>query len=180
MYVQDDPRAANGSVLRATVTGNTVIDASGLGVFVQGPNAAATVINNTASIIDNQVGIQVDGGRALVENNNLSGNIVAGILATNGAIVDAGDCSGGDVTGLGTGSGLNGSSAGENNLSGYGFDNAAPWAVEDLNSSAQPVCWRSWTTTARAWVRTLTNSSTTSPTTAASRRLYSARPDPWI
>jgi len=85
------------------------------------------------------VGVTVDGASALLENNVLTGNPVAGISVLNGGVVDAGDCAGGNVTGLGTGGGVNGSSAGGNDLSGYGFDDAAPWAIQDLNSSAQPV-----------------------------------------
>jgi hypothetical protein len=55
--------------------------------------------------------------------------------------VDAGDCSGGNVTRLGTGSGLNGSSAGGNNLSGSAFNSAAPWAIENFNASATPAVY---------------------------------------
>ncbi len=137
VYVQDDPLAANGSTNTATIHGNTVITGSAIGVLVQGAHASATVINNGASIVANAVGVDVDGGAALIENNNLTGNTEAAIRIENDGIVDAGDCNGGNVTGLGTGTGLNGSSAGLNNLSGYGFDDAAPWAVENLNGSTQ-------------------------------------------
>jgi len=65
------------------------------------------------------VGIDVNAGNALVESNDLTGNTTAAIRVQNGGIVDAGDCSGNNVTGLGTGSGLNGSSAGLNDLTGY-------------------------------------------------------------
>lgn len=139
VYVQDDPRASrNGVLVRATVNGNTVITNSALGVWVQGTNAAATVLNNSASINGNGIGIAVDTGKALIENNDLTGNSIAGISVTNSATVDAGDCSGSDVTGLATGSGARGSSAGGNNLSGYAFDNAVPFAIENFNSSSTP------------------------------------------
>jgi autotransporter-associated beta strand protein len=126
-------------VARLTVAGNCQISGGTDGVLVLGTTAAASVLNNASSIVTNGVGVYVDGGAALIENNNLTGNTVAGIVATNGAVVDAGDCAGANVTGLGTGSGLNGSSAGLNNLSGYGFDNAAPWAVENLNGGTPVV-----------------------------------------
>jgi hypothetical protein len=135
VYVQDDPRSANGSIVRATVTGNTVITGSGVGVWVQGTNAGASVLDNAASITGNGTGVAVDTGVALLEGNDLSGNSVAGISTTNNAVVDAGDCSGSDATGLDTGTGLNGSSAGGNNLSGYGFDGVAPWAILNENTS---------------------------------------------
>jgi hypothetical protein len=79
------------------------------------------------------VGLSVGGmgARALVEGVDLSSNSQAGLRVELGAVVDAGDCSASNRTGLG-------SSAGGNNLAGYGFDNMAPWAVEDLNASFEP------------------------------------------
>ena len=38
-------------------------------------------------------------GEALVQNNDLSGNEFAGIWVTNGAVADAGNCNGNNVTG---------------------------------------------------------------------------------
>ncbi|HUA66666.1 MAG TPA: immunoglobulin domain-containing protein, partial [Alphaproteobacteria bacterium] len=112
IYMQDDPRAsANGVTVLATVTGNTVITGSAIGVLVQGTNAAASIINNSSSISGNGIGISVDTGKALIQNNDLTGNSTAGISVTNNAIVDAGNCAGNNLTGLGA-------SDGENNLSG--------------------------------------------------------------
>ena len=130
VYVQDDPRAsANGVVVQATVTGNTVLTNCGVGVLVQGNHALAVVTNNLASITGNGIGVDVDTGVALLQNNDLTGNTVAGIWATNGAIVDAGDCGDGNVTGLG-------SSSGGNDLSGY-F--AGPGvAIINGNAACQP------------------------------------------
>ena len=82
------------------------------------------------------LGVVVDAGVALLENNDFTGNSQAGISVLDLGIVDAGDCQGHNATGLGTGSGANGSSAGNNNLSGYGFDNNTPWAISNANSSA--------------------------------------------
>ena len=141
LYVQDDIRCTNGSILHATVTDNTVISNCAVGVLVQGTNAGATVINNSASITGNAVGVQVDTGVALLENNDLRGNTLAAISVLNGARVDAGDCSGGNFSGLGTGSGLHGSSIGHNDLTGYGFDNATPWAITNANTSVQGVVY---------------------------------------
>ena len=134
IYVQDDPQALgnSGFPVQAIVNGNTIINSSALGVWVQGVNAGATIINNNASITGNGIGVDVDTGVALLQNNDLTGNSLAGISATNGAIVDAGDCSGGNVTGLGTGSGAHGSSAGGNNLN-YGFAGGAPWAILNVS-----------------------------------------------
>ena len=130
VYVQDDSRSINGSIVQATVTGNTVIHGSTIGVLVQGTNAAASVVDNSASITGNGIGISVDIGKVLVQNNDLTGNTVAGISVSNGAVVDAGNC-GADVTGLGI-------STGGNNLSGYGFDAAAPWAILNQNPGGLP------------------------------------------
>jgi autotransporter-associated beta strand protein len=137
VYVQDDPRAStNGVVVQATVAGNTVISGSGTGVLVQGTNAAASVLNNNASITGNGIGILVDTGVALIQNNDLTGNTVAAIKVINSATVDAGDCSDSDVTKLGTGSGAGGSSAGGNNLSGY--LTGSPFAIVNGNPGGAP------------------------------------------
>ncbi len=135
VYVDD---STSTRLFNLKLTGNSSISGCANGVLVKGPGAKSTIINNAMSITTNTIGIVVDGGTALIENNNLTGNTGAGIQAKNGALVDAGDCAGNNVTGLGTGTGINGSSAGLNNLTGYGVDNVAPWAVEDLNSNVQP------------------------------------------
>ena len=97
---------------------------------------SATIRSNKINYL-NPYGIFVTGGKALVEYNDLSGNDTSAIRIENNGIVDAGDCTGANITGLGTGSGPNGSSAGGNNLSGYGFDATSPWAIQNLNSSGQ-------------------------------------------
>ncbi|MDR3459626.1 MAG: HYR domain-containing protein, partial [Verrucomicrobiae bacterium] len=115
---------------RLTIQDNTSISGSPLGVHVQGANASALVQNNVASITGNGVGIDVDAGKARIENNNLIGNSVAAIRASNGATVDAGACTGGDITGLGSSTGLN-------TLTGYGYDNSAPWAIVNNSSTVR-------------------------------------------
>ena len=132
-------QAWNGHAGVATLIGSANnIGGAGTGIVIE--TGIATIKDNASSITGNSVGILVSGGtaKALIENNNLTNNTSAGIRVELGATMDGGDCTGGNVTGLGTGSGPNGSSAGLNDLSGYGFDNTSPWAVEDLNSSAQP------------------------------------------
>jgi len=115
-----------------TVIGNSVLTGGQNGVLVKGATAFAKIVDNSASITGNAVGVDVNAGKALVKNNNLTGNTQAGIRVENGATVDAGQCGAGvNVTGLGI-------STGGNVLTGYGFDNASPWAVEDLNTSGQP------------------------------------------
>jgi hypothetical protein len=129
--------ATPGNKAQAKIIGNTALTGGSAGVRVLGAKAAATIKDNSSPITGNRFGIAVSGGKALIENNNLAGNTIAGLVVENGGIADAGDCAGGNVTGLGTGSGPNGSSAGLNNLSGYGFDHAAPWAITNGNSAAQ-------------------------------------------
>ena len=103
------------------IRGDTAVTGCATGISVLGAGASASIISNSASITGNAVGVSVDAGAALLENNDLAGNTLAAVLATNNATVDAGDCSGSDVTRLGTGTGAHGSSAGGNDLSGYGF-----------------------------------------------------------
>ena len=123
--------AANATIINTIMSGGAV----GAGIF-----GTATARYDVASVPANTVGILVSGASsaALLEYNSLTGDGEAGIKAALGATVDAGDCSGNNVTQLGTGSGLNGSSAGGNSLTGYGFDNSAPWAIENLNSGGNP------------------------------------------
>src|SRR5205807_379216 len=104
---------------------------------IQVSSGTAVSALDCPAITGGSVGVGVDGGKALLERNNLAGNGAAGIRVLNDAIVDAGDCLGSNVTGLGSGTGANGSSAGGNQLSGYGFDNAAPWAIENINANVQ-------------------------------------------
>jgi hypothetical protein len=123
-----------------SATGNTHVagsSAAGSGIRVTGPAASATVKDNQLTFTGFAYGALVDAGKALIENTNLTGNSSAGIRVQNNGKVDAGDCAGSNFTGLGTGSGTAGSSAGNNTLTGYGFDNASPWAVDDANSSGQ-------------------------------------------
>jgi hypothetical protein len=119
------------------VLGNTRISGGDFGVQVRGSNAWASVVGQHPSVCGNDVGIDVDAGQALIEGSLLTNNHTAGISVENGGVVDAGDCDGVNVTGLGVGSGPNGSSAGMNDLSGYGCDRAEPWAIR--NESSIPV-----------------------------------------
>lgn len=116
------------------VLGSTRISGAGCGVQVRGTNAWATVVGPHPFICENSVGIEVDAGRALIEGSLLTNNYAAAIAVENGGVVDAGDCEGANVTGLGAGSGPNGSSAGLNDLSGYGCDRVEPWAVRNEGS----------------------------------------------
>ena len=113
------------------VLANSSISGGAIGVSLQGTRSSAVILNNVASITGNGYGVDVSDGKALLENNNLTGNLKAAIRVEGSGMVDAGDCSGSNVTGLGTGSGGNGSSSGGNVLSGYGFDAKSPWAVQN-------------------------------------------------
>jgi parallel beta-helix repeat protein len=121
------PPSANDNVL---VSGNH-LEGNLRGVWVDA-GSSASIKNNNTSIIDGGVGIEVDDASALIENNVLTGHTAAAIRVLNGATVDAGDCTASNFTGLG-------SSAGNNDISGYGADDLSPWAIENLNASAQPV-----------------------------------------
>jgi parallel beta-helix repeat protein len=100
------------------------------GIKVEGSDATASITNNPTTFTGFAYGVEVDGGSALIQTTNLAGNTVAGIRVLNGGKVDAGDCSASNYTGLG-------SSTGGNTLTGYSFDNSAPWAVQDDNAAAQ-------------------------------------------
>jgi hypothetical protein len=131
VLVMQEPGTPSNTVA-VQITGNTSITGGACGVQILGVNASGSVIGNGQQPIrGNDVGIYVDGGRALVEGNLLASNRFAAIVSQNNGIVDAGDCSGSDVTALKTGSGINGASAGLNDFSGYGFDNVAPWAISN-------------------------------------------------
>ena len=138
-YISTSELGFGSSDITVSFTGNSLLrNATGFYIANEPTfNASATLKGNTIS--QGGVGLDVENSltKVLVENNDLTLNSVEGILVANGATVDAGDCTGGNVTGLGTGSGLHGSSAGLNNLTGYGFDNVAPWAINDANTSGQ-------------------------------------------
>ena len=121
----------------AEVIGNCRISGGACGVEVRGTNASASVLGNTRAISGNEVGIHVDAGRALLEGNVLTNNTRAAVWVENDGIIDAGDCSGANVTGLATGSGPGGASDGLNDFSGYGLSGCPPWAI--TNSGAVPV-----------------------------------------
>ena len=116
------------------IEGHSRITGGACGVQVSGTNAWASVVGTGQIICGNDVGIDIDAGRALLEGNILTNNQTVGIQVQNGGLLDAGDCSGSNVTGLGTGSGLNGGSSGLNDLSGYGCDNAPPWAIRNTGT----------------------------------------------
>jgi len=119
------------------IISNTSVTGGFCAVQVRGTNASASVLGNQRPISGNDVAVFVSGGRALLEGNTLTNNRLAALLVENDGIVDAGDCSGANITGLGTGGGTNGASAGLNDFSGYGFDKVAPWAI--TNSSSIPI-----------------------------------------
>jgi hypothetical protein len=126
------PQSTPTNRAHATVTGNTTIQGASVGIKIQGSKAGATIKGNPDLLRTTGVGIDADGGRGLLEANDLTGCFTAGIIARNNAVIDAGDCTGTNSTGLGTGGNAGGSSVGLNDLSGYGFDNQAPWAIISL------------------------------------------------
>lgn len=127
-----DATSSTGDSVRMHVSGSTTVQSCVTGVLIVGSKASAAIRNNNASITGNAVGIEVNGGVALIENNTLTGNSEAALRIENHGLVDAGNCTGTDITGLGI-------SSGGNDLSGYGFDGAAPWAIENQNGDSAPV-----------------------------------------
>tara|TARA_Y100001933_G_scaffold152099_1_gene150541 strand:- start:88984 stop:101430 length:12447 start_codon:yes stop_codon:yes gene_type:complete len=95
--------------------------------------------NTEVSIVDNDItsnvtGIRALNSRALIESNDLSDNASVGLEIDGDATVDAGDSLDNNVTGLGTGSMPNGSSAGLNDFLGY--DGTTSFAINNLNEDA--------------------------------------------
>ncbi len=111
---------------QVNVVGGCSIHGAAAGVRVSGTNASAFLDGNAGSVTGNDVGLEVDAGKALVQNSNLSGNRLAGVRVLANGIVDAGDCTGGNITGLG-------SSLGGNDLSGYGLDGTR-LAIQNLGT----------------------------------------------
>jgi hypothetical protein len=122
--------ATESNVASVVVTGNTSISGGICGVQVSGANASALVRGTAQHIENNKVGVHVSNGRALLEGNILTNNGVAAVVVENNGLVDAGDCSGLNLTGL-SGNGINGASAGLNDFSGYGFDKLEPWVIKN-------------------------------------------------
>jgi len=137
VYVLDSPSNTNNSSVAALIENNTEVSGASIaGVLIEGVDAAATVKNNLGSIVGNEVGIQIDAARALIERTNISGNSQAGLVVSNDGLVDAGDANDNNVTGLGTGSGIsNGSSIGCNFLAGYDAVNSFAVINENLDAS---------------------------------------------
>jgi len=92
--------------------GDSTVRGAAVGIQAVGQNASLLVRSNAAPVAGNAIGIEIDGGKAAIESNDLAGNTVAAIRVLNQALVDAGNCSGLNLTGLG-------SSAGHNRFSGY-------------------------------------------------------------
>jgi hypothetical protein len=134
IFVWQDPTTPT-NCAKALITGNSSIHGASVGVRLLGAKAAATIKNNSDLFGATRTGIEVDGGKALVESNNLTACTVAAISVRNNAVIDAGDCAGRNLTGLGTGGNAGGSSLGLNDFSGYGFDGQQPWAVTNSGSA---------------------------------------------
>jgi autotransporter-associated beta strand protein len=136
----------------ATLGGNTVTGAGGaadtsVGIAVRGSGAPgltrATVLNNV--VTGNNQGLDVSAATAFVQGNtldsNTAGTAAGGLVAENGAVVDAGQLAGaaagyGDFTGLGGGT----PSLGRNSFAGYTAATGAaspsvPQAIRDLNAN---------------------------------------------
>ena len=123
-----------GAGTQATITGNYIYgNTDGIGVGYDGSDASLVTIDGNifhvvsgGGEVGNGVGIDVVGGSAMIQNNDLRYNNV-GIQAESGATVDAG---GGSITGLS-------SSIGNNDLRGYTGDPATGnYAIVNLNTVA--------------------------------------------
>jgi len=119
------PTSADGNSVQSCTTAVRMFenDAEANG----GYKCRATIRNNVASFVLSDVGVEVDGSAALIELNNISGNSIAGIRVLNDGLVDAGDVTSSNYTGLG-------SSMGCNFIAGY--DGITSFAINDLNLDA--------------------------------------------
>jgi parallel beta-helix repeat protein len=144
------PLSSESNTLAANSTGIRVyeVDADDNG----GRLAVAKVLDNNFSLVANGIGIDIDGGAAILtnnritsnatgvlvrnegaatlQNNDLRNNTVVGLQIESGAIVDAGQVgTGSDYTGLGI-------STGGNNFSTYTPGPTQPRAIINANSAA--------------------------------------------
>jgi len=125
----------NGVWVEAGTGANAVhVEARGLtisnylaGVQVYGA-AASAYVHDCPSISGNYVGVGVDAGRARVENCALRLNELGGAYISGDALVDLGDCSDSNRTGLG-------SSVGGNVLAGY--SGVTDWSIFNQNLSTE-------------------------------------------
>jgi hypothetical protein len=114
----------------ATATGNRITKTE-TGAYVQNDAAgfSATLIALNNDIRSNRIGIDVDGGTALIQGNDLNNNDDVGLSVRGGAIVDAGQTGAGvNFTGLGI-------SRGGNDFRSYNGKDSAR-AIRNTNSGA--------------------------------------------
>ncbi len=118
-----DDNTADGVQPIITSNGDTITGSTTAGMLL----ADASSVIDTADVQSNAsgaVGIVIDGGHALLQNSDLSGNHV-GLRVLGDARVDAGDDNDLDFTGLG-------SSTGNNDFTGY-TGAGGNYAIENLN-----------------------------------------------
>ncbi len=101
-----------GAGTSATISGNTISNST-TGIvsgFDGSDTAETTIIGN--DLLDNETGVHIKAGTSLLQDNDFSGNDV-GLLATDDAVIDAGQVGAGatDFTGLGISTGGNDFSA---------------------------------------------------------------------
>ena len=131
-----------------TVSNNTITNSATVGILVHYDDGIWPASNGTRLIVannsikDGKLGITVKGAqsKALVERNDLNGNITAGLMIMDGAIVDAGqtESTATNFTGLGT-------SSGRNNFAGYSdtsriafVDGGAAISISSADPTAGP------------------------------------------
>ena len=118
--------------VRVNITNDSNISTggTGTGVRVSGPVAKARIVDNDNSITNNATGVDVDGGVAMLQGNNLNGNSI-GALVRGGGKADLGQNGPGtNFTGLGI-------STGGNNFSGYtSAATSTAGAIVNLNNNA--------------------------------------------
>lgn len=113
--VQENSFAITGGHFTGTIINNDIqYNNTGIGL---GNNVTASIIGN--QITHNDVGLTLIQSTALLENNDLSDNNFYAMSVGQNSLVDAGDSFDDNVTGLGTGSMTHGSSAGNNDFTGY-------------------------------------------------------------
>ncbi|MBN1587875.1 MAG: right-handed parallel beta-helix repeat-containing protein, partial [Pirellulales bacterium] len=128
-----DSTTLPGIVLNSVTTGlisGAAIENNPIGIYV-GPGSATAIVGNSIVGTGLSTAIDVESGTAMIEGNDLGGNMIGLLVRSDGttpAVVDAGQLAGGtDFTGLGI-------STGGNDFSAYTTSDALSGAVVNLNA----------------------------------------------
>ena len=82
--VNDNPSNTNGATVSAEIRNNTNVYNSAIGIQVSGSDATANIHDNDASLSNNVIGVEVNGGTVSQLVRNVIGNSGTGVRVTNG------------------------------------------------------------------------------------------------